>query len=86
MAEMPLRPESPPMLCILAPSHPQLPDAHGAICVVRILCKLLDDVTIDLKPLEEKAVEIEAVVGQLLLAAQPPTAPKMNPAAQMMYM
>eukprot|EP00301_Raphidiophrys_heterophryoidea_P019617 c4515_g1_i1.p1 GENE.c4515_g1_i1~~c4515_g1_i1.p1 ORF type:complete len:347 (+),score=72.34 c4515_g1_i1:75-1043(+) len=84
LAETVLRPGSPEMLCLLAPSHPQLPDAQGAISVVRILCKLLDDVSIDLKPLEEKAVEIEAIVSQVLLAAQP-AQQKMNPATQMMY-
>ena len=68
------------VIALLAEARPDLPDAHAAVSLVHALDELLEDVTIDLGPLQQQARELEEFLQRLKQQATPvspkePTAP-----------
>lgn len=68
------------VIALLAEARPDLPDAHAAVSLVRALDELLEEVTVDLGPLEQQAKQLEEFLQRLKqqatpVAAKEPTAP-----------
>jgi uncharacterized protein len=68
------------VIALLAEARPDLPDAHAAVSLVHALDELLEDVPIDLGPLQQQARELEEFLQRLKqqatpVAAKEPAAP-----------
>jgi len=61
------------VIALLAEARPDLPDAHAAVALVHALDELLEDVTIDLKPLQQQAQQLEEYLQRLKQQATPVT-------------
>lgn len=63
------------VIALLAEARPELPDAHAAVSLVHALDELLEDVTVDLRPLQQQAKQLEEFLQKLKQQATP-VAPK----------
>ncbi len=72
------------VIALLAEARPDLPDAHAAVSLVHALDELLEDVTVDLKPLQQQAKQLEEFLQRLKQQAKP-VAPKEPTAPSDMY-
>ena len=65
------------VIALLAEARPDLPDAHAAVALVHALDELLEDVTVDLGPLQQQARQLEEFLQRLKAQAKPvaPTEP-----------
>jgi uncharacterized protein len=54
------------MTCLLSPAMANFPDARAAIEVIRIIDEIMDEIRIDLGPLEKKALEMERMIKDSL--------------------
>ncbi len=63
------------VIALLAEARPDLPDAHAAVSLVHALDDLLEDVTVDLRPLQQQAKQLEEFLQRLKQQAKP-VAPK----------
>jgi len=59
------------VIALLAEARPDLPDAHAAVSLVRALDEILEDVTVDLGPLQEQARQLEEFLQKLKQQAAP---------------
>jgi uncharacterized protein len=64
------------VIALLAEARPDLPDAHAAVSLVHALDELLEEVTVDLKPLQQQARQLEEYLQRLKQQAAPAAAPK----------
>lgn len=72
------------VIALLAEARADLPDAHAAVSLVRALDQLLEDVTVDLGPLQQQAKQLEEFLQKLKQQATP-VAPKEVTAPSDMY-
>ncbi len=72
------------VIALLAEARPDLPDAHAAVALVHALDELLEDVTVDLRPLQQQAKQLEEFLQRLKQQAKP-VAPKEPTAPSDMY-
>ena len=68
------------VIALLAEARPDLPDAHAAVALVHALDELLEEVTVDLGPLQQQARQLEEFLQRLKqqatpVAAKEPTIP-----------
>jgi len=63
------------VIALLAEARADLPDAHAAVSLVHALDELLEDVTVDLGPLQQQAKQLEEFLQRLKQQATP-VAPK----------
>ena len=68
------------VIALLAEARPDLPDAHAAVSLVHALDELLEEVTVDLGPLQQQARQLEEFLQKLKqqatpVAAKEPTIP-----------
>ncbi len=63
------------VIALLAEARPDLPDAHAAVQLVHALDELLEEVTVDLRPLQQQARQLEEYLQKLKQQATP-VAPK----------
>lgn len=66
------------VIALLAEARPDLPDANAAVALVHALDELLEDVTIDLKPLQQQARQLEEFLQRLKQQATPVTPKEPN--------
>lgn len=59
------------VIALLAEARPDLPDAHAAVSLVHALDELLEDVTVDLRPLQQQARQLEELLTKLKQQAKP---------------
>lgn len=59
------------VVALLAEARPELPDAHAAVALVHALDSLLEDIDIDLKPLQQQAQQLEEFLQRLKQQATP---------------
>ncbi len=59
------------VIALLAEARPDLPDAHAAVTLVHALDELLEDVTVDLGPLQQQARQLEEFLQRLKQQAAP---------------
>ncbi len=64
------------VIALLAEARPDLPDAHAAVALVHALDELLEDVTVDLGPLQQQARQLEEYLQRLKQQAAPAAAMK----------
>ncbi len=62
------------VMALLAEARADLPDAHAAVSLVHALDELLEDVTVDLGPLQEQAKQLEEFLQRLKQQAAPAAA------------
>ena len=63
------------VIALLAEARPDLPDAHAAVALVQALDELLEEITVDLGPLQQQARQLEEFLQKLKQQATP-VAPK----------
>ena len=63
------------VIALLAEARPDLPDAHAAVALVQALDELLEEITVDLGPLQQQARQLEELLQKLKQHA-PPVAPQ----------
>ena len=63
------------VIALLAEARPELPDAHAAVALVQALDELLEEITVDLGPLQQQARQLEEFLQKLKQQATP-VAPK----------
>lgn len=61
------------VIALLAEARADLPDAHAAVSLVHALDELLEDVTVDLGPLQQQARQLEQFLQHLKQQAKPVT-------------
>ena len=59
------------VIALLAEARPDLPDAHAAVSLVHALDELLEDITVDLGPLQQQARQLEEFLQKLKQQAAP---------------
>ncbi len=59
------------VIALLAEARPELPDAHAAVALVHALDELLEEVTVDLGPLQQQARQLEEFLQRLKQQATP---------------
>jgi uncharacterized protein len=59
------------VIALLAEARADLPDAHAAVALVHALDSLLEDVTVDLGPLQQQARQLEEFLQRLKQQAAP---------------
>ena len=59
------------VIALLAEARQDLPDAHAAVSLVHALDELLEDVTVDLGPLQQQARQLEEFLQKLKQQAAP---------------
>ncbi len=59
------------VIALLAEARPDLPDAHAAVSLVHALDELLEDITVDLGPLQQQARQLEEFLQKLKQQATP---------------
>ncbi len=59
------------VVALLAEARQDLPDAHAAVALVHALDELLEDVTVDLGPLQQQARQLEEFLQRLKQQAAP---------------
>jgi len=72
------------VIALLAEARPDLPDAHAAVSLVNVLDKLLEDIEVDLGPLQKQAKQLEEFLQRLKQQARP-VAPKETTVPSDMY-
>ena len=71
------------VLALLAEARPDLPDAHAAVSLVHALDELLEDVTVDLGPLQQQARQLEEFLQRLKQQAAPAVTKEPTPPTDM---
>lgn len=71
------------VLALLAEARPDLPDAHAAVSLVHALDELLEDVSVDLGPLQQQARQLEEFLQRLKQQAAPATTKEPTPPTDM---
>ncbi len=64
------------VIALLAEARQDLPDAHAAVALVHALDELLEEVTVDLGPLQQQAEQLEEFLQKLKQQAAPAAAAK----------
>ncbi len=72
------------VIALLAEARPDLPDAHAAVSLVHALDEILEEVTVDLGPLQQQARQLEEFLQKLKQQAAP-AVPKEPKPPQDMY-
>ncbi len=68
------------VIALLAEARADVPDAHAAVSLVHALDEILEEVTVDLKPLQQQAAQLEEFLQRLKQQATP-VAPAKEPTA-----
>ncbi|HII40519.1 MAG TPA: proteasome assembly chaperone family protein [Thermoplasmata archaeon] len=71
------------VIALLAEARQDLPDAHAAVSLVHALDELLEDVTVDLGPLQQQARQLEEYLQRLKQQAAPATPKEGTPPSDM---
>ncbi len=64
------------VIALLAEARPDLPDAHAAVALVHALDEILEEITVDLGPLQQQAQQLEEFLTKLKQQAAPAAAAK----------
>ncbi len=73
------------VIALLAEARPDLPDAHAAVSLVHALDEILEEVTVDLRPLQQQAAQLEEFLSRLKQQAAPAAPAKEPTPPQDMY-
>ncbi len=71
------------VIALLAEARQDLPDAHAAVSLVHALDELLEEVTVDLGPLQQQARQLEEFLQRLKQQAAPAAAKEPTPPSDM---
>lgn len=71
------------VVALLAEARSDLPDAHAAVSLVHSLDQLLDEVTVDLGPLQQQAAQLEEYLQKLKAQAAPASPKEPTPPTDM---
>ena len=71
------------VIALLAEARQDLPDAHAAVSLVHALDELLEEVTVDLGPLQQQAAQLEEFLQRLKTQAAPAAQKEPTPPTDM---